>query len=264
MADVEFTIEGSIAVLRLNRPEKLNAITYDMLEAIEEHLREVDANPAIRALVLTGTGRAFSAGTDLGRLESERGARSRSRPESDRTFPPDSPAPWRFTAVRKPTVAAVNGVAVGIGVELPLQCDFRIAGESARFGWVFVHRGLIPDTGAGTWLLSRAVGLQNAAYLVFSGEIISAQRAKEIGFLLEVVPDAELMDRALDLARSVSKGGPSATVEAKRMLYRGLGRDPDTHLSDHRATMQRLFASEDHHEGVRSFIEKRQPAWTGN
>jgi enoyl-CoA hydratase/carnithine racemase len=262
MADVEYTVEGHTAVLRLNRPEKLNAISAAMLDTIRDSVRKAGSDPAVRALVLTGTGRAFSAGTDLQQISTDRPRQETARAfvaARDRTIP----APWLLASIAKPTIAAVNGVAVGVGVELTSQCDFRLAAESARFGWVFVHRGLIPDTGAGTWLLSRLVGLQNAAYLLCSGEIIGARRAQEMGYLLDVVPDETLMDRALELAAAVGKGAPAATGEAKRLLYQGLTRDPFDHLADHIAALDGLFASEDFKEGVRSFLEKRDPRWTG-
>ncbi|MCK9520509.1 MAG: enoyl-CoA hydratase-related protein [Dehalococcoidia bacterium] len=262
LADFEYTVDGKVAVMRFNRPEKLNAITYEMLALIEDAAKQAGSDPAVRSIVLTGVGRAFSAGTDLQQLSSQ--TPSQARAESYASTPdPDRPAPWTFPAIKKPVIAAVNGVAVGLGVEFTLQCDLRIAAESARFGWVFVHRGLVPDTGAGTYLLSQVVGLQNAAQLLFSGEIISAQRAKEIGYVLDVVPDAELMERAMGVAHAVSKGGPLATGQAKRLLYQGLTRDPIDHLKDHTATMSKLFASDDFREGVQSFIEHREPEWKG-
>jgi 2-(1,2-epoxy-1,2-dihydrophenyl)acetyl-CoA isomerase len=260
MPDFDYSLEGSVALMRFNRPEKLNAITYEMLALIEDAIRAAGSDDRVRSVVLTGTGRAFSAGTDLQQLSSQTPTMARVERYAER-LEPDRPAPWTFAAITKPTVCAVNGAAVGLGAEFTLQCDVRIAGEHARFGWVFVHRGLVPDTGAGTWLLPRIVGLQNAARLLYSGEIISAQRAKEIGYVLDVVPDAELLDRAMALAASMSKGGPLATSNVKRQLYQGLVRDPGDHLKDNVETMTRMFASEDFKEGVQAFLEHRDPVW---
>jgi enoyl-CoA hydratase/carnithine racemase len=261
MADVEMTVDSGIAVMRFNRPERTNAITYEMLTQIEEYARRADNDAAVRAVVLTGTGRAFSAGTDLQQLSAQPPATGRAATLGEAYV--DPPAPWTFASIRKPVIGAINGAAVGLGAEFTLQCDLRIAAESARFGWVFVHRGLVPDTAAGTWLLSRIIGLQQAAYLLYSGEIIGASRAKEIGYVLDVVPDAELMDRAMALAHSVSRGSPLAAGEIKRLLYRSLTRDAKEHLKDSTETISRMFASEDFKEGVRAFLEKREPEWTG-
>ena len=262
MADVEYNIVGATAVLRFNRPDHMNAITYEMLEDIERIAREANADDRVRAVVVTGAGRAFSAGTDLQQLSAQPPARGRAESYGE-AYDVDRPAPWTFPSIKKPVIAAINGAAVGLGAEFTLQCDLRIAAESARIGWVFVHRGLVPDTAAGTWLLSRIVGLQEAARLLFSGEIINSARAKEIGYVLEVVPDAELMDRAMALAASVSQGSPLSAAEIKRLLYRGLTRDAMEHVADSTATITRMFASEDFKEGVRAFLEKRPPHWVG-
>lgn len=262
MPDFEYRRDGPIGLMRFNRPEKLNAITYEMLDLIEDAVRSAEADPAVRAVVVTGTGRAFSAGTDLQQLASQTPGRARGEAYAAR-YNASRPAPWTFAALKKPTIAAVNGAAVGLGAEFTLQCDLRLAGESARFGWVFVHRGLVPDTGAGTWLLPRIVGLQNAARLLYSGEIVSAAEAKAIGYVLDVVPDGELQDRALALAHSVARGGPLATGEVKRLLYQGLTREVMDHMKDNSETLNRMFASDDFKEGVQAFIQHREPAWTG-
>jgi enoyl-CoA hydratase/carnithine racemase len=263
VADFEYTVEGTIGLMRFNRPERLNAITYEMLALIEDAVKQAGSDARVRSVVLTGEGRAFSAGTDLNQLQSQAPTAARSGRYAE-AYDPDRPAPWTFLAIKKPVVCAVNGAAVGLGAEFTSQCDIRIAGESARFGWVFVHRGLIPDTGAGTWLLPKLVGPQNAAYLLYSGEIIQAQRAKELGYVLEVVPDAQLRDRAMAVASTVSRGGPLATGHVKRLLFQGLTRDPMDHLKDHVPTLEKMFASADFKEGVAAFLEKRDPDWKGH
>lgn len=262
MPDFDYTIDGAIAVMRFNRPERMNAITYEMLTLIEDAVREAGSDDRVRAVVLTGEGRAFSAGTDLQQLSSQPPPMGRAEALAN-GYGDTVPAPWTFPSIRKPVIAAVNGAAVGLGAEFTLQCDLRIAGESARFGWVFVHRGLVPDTAAGTWLLSRIVGVQNAARLLFSGDIIDAREARRIGYVLDVVPDSELMDRAMALAASVSRGSPLAAAEIKRLLYRGLTRPAMDHIADSTATITRMFQSEDFSEGVRAFLERRDPNWTG-
>jgi len=204
MADVEYRVEGRVGLLRFNRPERMNAITYEMLSSIEEVAREANGDDRVRVVVVTGGGRAFSAGTDLQQLSSQPPPMGRAE-SYGRAYGDETPAPWTFPSIKKPVIAAVNGPAVGLGAEFTLQCDLRIAAESARFGWVFVHRGLVPDTAAGTWLLPRIVGLQQAARLLFTGEIIDARQAEAIGYVLEVVPDGELMDRAMALAEPSRK-----------------------------------------------------------
>jgi enoyl-CoA hydratase/carnithine racemase len=262
MADFEYTIDGNIGLMRFNRPEKLNAISYEMLALIEDATKSAGSDDRVRSIVLTGAGRAFSAGTDLQQLAAQSPTTARGESYASR-YDADMPAPWTFASIKKPVIGAINGAAVGLGAEFTLQCDLRIAGESARFGWVFVHRGLVPDTGAGSWLLPRVVGLQNAALLLYSGEIISAARAKELGYVLEVVPDAALMDRAMALAASCSRGGPLATGHVKRLLYQGLSRDGLAHVKDNTTTLNAMFASEDFKEGVQSFIQHRDPQWKG-
>ena len=259
--DVTLDRRGRVAILTLNRPERLNALTYEMLDLIGDHLETVRTDPEIRALVLTGAGRAFSAGTDLQELSSRDPKDRGSRPP--RKAPEDVPAPWTYANVPVPTVAAINGAGVGLGAEMPLMCDVRIASDRARLGWVFPHRGLVPDAGAGSWLLPRIVGLSRAARILYSGAILDAEQLLALGVVDEVVPGDTLLDRAVAVAEEMSTGSPLAIGEIKRLLYQGLSRDVATHLSDNVATMTRMFQSADHKEGVASFLEKRDPVWTG-
>jgi enoyl-CoA hydratase/carnithine racemase len=262
MADFEYAVDGRIAVMRFNRPERMNAITYEMLGMIEEATHEADSDERVRAVVVTGNGRAFSAGTDLQQLSAQPPVQGRAETLAN-AYNADAPAPWTFARIRKPVIAAVNGAAVGLGAEFTLQCDLRIAGESARFGWVFVHRGLVPDTAAGTWLLSRTIGLQQTVRLLLSGDIIGAQEAQRIGYVLDVVPDDQLIDRAMELAGNVSRGSPLSAAEIKRLLYQGLTRPAKDHIADSTATIGRMFQSADFKEGVQSFLERRDPNWVG-
>ena len=262
MDEIVYRSEPPLAWLVLNRPDKLNAITWEMSEQMHRHVAEARDDPEVRALIVTGEGRAFSSGTDLRQL-AQRAPTAGERPTLRDRYPTDAPAPWLFASLPKPTIAAVNGVAVGLGAELALQCDLRLAAESARFGWVFPHRGLVPDTGAGTWLLPRVVGLSRAAELLYAGEIIDAHEAERLGLVSRVVPDADLHDAAAELGRRTSIGAPLAIAGIKRLLYRGLSRGAYEQLEEHSATIMPLFATEDHREGVRAFLERREPHFVG-
>jgi enoyl-CoA hydratase/carnithine racemase len=168
---------------------------------------------------------------------------------------------WRFNSIPKITIAAINGPTVGLGCEITLHCDIRIAAESARWGEVFVLRGMVPDTGAGTWLLPRIVGLSKALELVCSGEIIDAQEMLRIGLVDRVVPSEKLLPAAKEMAKKFLKASPLAVQMAKQLIYRGLERTALEHLRDNRIALDLITNTEDHTEGVRSFLEKRAPQW---
>lgn len=265
--------DNGVGIITLNRPEKLNALHWGMNQAIAEYCNEIKQDDEVKVVILTGKGRAFCAGTDL-RAEGSTGiaenqgnvptaaardvARYASRPNAlDRLIS------WGMTSIPKPTICAMNGVAVGLGSELTLHCDIRIAAESARWGQVFVLRGWVPDTGAGTYLLPRIVGLSKALELVCSGRIIDAQEMLRIGLVEQVVPDDQLMDKALEMAANLTKGAPLAVRMAKELIYRSLERNIEEHLMANGSAFRMLSASEDHAEGVKAFLEKREPRWKG-
>jgi len=254
--------KDGVGIITLNRPEKLNAITHAMLRRLGELIEEVKKDDEVRVVILTGMGRAFSAGTDISGyvpIMSElvfQFMKQKNSTEYRQSL-------WYFNSIPKPTICAINGAAVGIASEFALHCDIRIAAESARFGQVFVLRGMVPDTGAGTYLLPRIVGLSKACELVFSGEIIDAQEMLRIGLVSQVVPDDQLMTAAMAMAKKMQRGAPLAVQMAKQLMYTGLERTMEAHWEATRYTFQLSCKTEDFVEGITSFFEKREPRWKG-
>lgn len=260
-----YTKENGIGIITFNRSEKLNALTAGMNYRMIEICEEAKSDEEVRALIITGKGRAFSAGTDMspaGREGLSDTERALLRIKARRSLF-DRTTLWTLLSVPKPVICALNGVAVGLGAEFALQCDVRIAAESARWGQVFVMRGWVPDTGAGTYLLTRVVGLSKAMELVCSGEIIDAREMLKIALVTSVVPDDKLMDAALAMAKKMSRGAPLAVRLAKELIYRGLERNIEEHFYANHSAFGTLTDTEDHVEGIRSFLEKREPKWKG-
>ena len=276
MADekILYTKEDGIAIITFNRPEKMNAIDNDMQVDFRQMLADAAADDEVKAIIITGSGRAFSAGTDvsaLGRTQEESDAarqasaerRGRAGEQSTPAIPESSLPNWPIVRIPKPTIAAVNGAAVGMAAEFVALCDIRIASENARFGWVFSMRGLAPDIGAGPYLLPYLVGFSKALELMYSGEIIDAREAERIGLVTKVVPPEELMTAAKEMAAKVSKGAPLALKAVKELTYGSLEWPPNVHLGETHQRFRSTNTSEDCKEGIRSFLEKRAPVWKG-
>jgi len=257
MGFISYESSDGIGTITIDRPEKKNAMTYAMLGELWDALDEGAADAGAKALILTGVPGSFCAGTDLSDLQgTPTGERSGGGERKVR-----GPSP--LMACPKPIVCAIDGPAMGKGAEFTSMCDVRIATPRSKFGWVFVHRGLVPDTGAGTWILPRLIGVQATARLLFSGEIISGEEAASLGYLAALVEPDELQAAARAEAARFAAGSPFAIAETKALLYAGLGRSFDEHVAENRAVMERCFASEDHREGVASFLERRAPNFTG-
>jgi enoyl-CoA hydratase/carnithine racemase len=258
--DVLYEKQDHIGIITLNRPEKMNAMTHEMFDLFENITAEIRKDDDVRAVILTGKGRCFCAGTDLSgdvpqSFETEL-RYMKSKESTTSTY-----SMWFFTSIPKPVICAINGPAVGAGSEYPLQCDIRIAGQSAKWGEIFVRRGLIPDTGAGTLLLPHIVSFSKACELCMSGEIIDADEMLRIGLVHQVVPDDQLMPTAIEIARKFLKAAPLAVKMTKQLMYMGLERSIEHHMEATRYCFHLATQTEDMVEGIKSFLEKRDPVW---
>jgi 2-(1,2-epoxy-1,2-dihydrophenyl)acetyl-CoA isomerase len=248
---------GGVATVTLNRPEARNAIDVRMREELVGAFDELEADETVRAIILTGAGGHFSAGGDVkSMVKRHTAADGRARVESLNRFV------LRLFNFPKPTLAMVDGFAVGAGCNIALGCDLVIASDRARFGEVFAKIGLVPD-GGGTWLLPRLVGLAKAKELVFTADIIDAAEALRIGLVNRVVPAAELEATSRALAARIAAGPPGTLGLAKSLLNRGTSTDLAAALELEAFAQGQAISSEDHAEGVRAFLEKRPPKFLG-
>ncbi len=257
--------EGAIAIVTLNQPEKRNPISgTDTIEALETAMRGLDADLAVRAVILTGAGSAFSSGGDLKTMV---GAKTPLRDplpaQTRRNYKAGiQRLPLLFEALDVPVIAAVNGPAIGAGCDLACMCDVRIAGESAKFAESFVKLGIVPGDG-GAWLLPRIVGFARASELALTGDMLDAQEALACGLVSRVVPDDELLDAARAIAASIAANPPHAVRLTKRLLREGY-RASLANILELSAAMQALgHATADHDEAVDAFLAKRQPRFSG-
>lgn len=257
---IRYDVDDGVATITIDRPEKRNAMTYAVLADFTAAVWRAADDDAARVVIITGAGGAFCAGTDLSELddtpEDERGTRSRSDDERAR-------APWPIVQCPKPVIAAIDGAAVGMGVEFATQADVRIASDRAKLGWIFVKRGLVPDTGAGSFLLPRIVGATEALRLLLSGEVIDAAEAHRIGFVSQVVPPDDLLGAARTEAERYLDASPFAVARTKRLAYQAMAADVAAHVAETGRMLQECFHSEDHAEGVASFLERRPARFTG-
>ena len=263
MADstLRYDLTDQIATITLNRPEAMNALTRELYGELEAAVRRSHSDAEVRCVIITGEGRAFCSGDDvkqimLGEQRDTTTARLRD------VRPRPTPAAAAILECDKPVIAAVNGPAVGWGMDLTLFADIRIASERAKFGELFIKRGLVADLG-GLWRLPSVVGPSKAAELLFTGDVISAEEALKIGLVSTVVPHEELLPTARAMAAKIAANPPIAM----RYMKEGLRRARHAGMEDMGAyigsSLAYLFTTADHREGALSFVERREPVFTG-
>ncbi|HEY8489664.1 MAG TPA: enoyl-CoA hydratase/isomerase family protein [Dehalococcoidia bacterium] len=265
--DIVVSSEDGVGTIRINRPHAMNAGTGQTWAEMNRALDGFERDASVRVVVLTGTGRAFCAGDDVKELFQRRLEGDLPEPdvaaEAEALRRHEPVGLDRLVTYPKPTIAAVNGVAVGYGCDIALMCDFRIAARSARLGEVFIRRGLIPESG-GLLILPLLVGWEKAHELVLTGEIIDAEEACRIGMVGRVVADEELMDATRELAARLMAGAPLAQRMAKEGFRLAREGTLAQFFDYQRKAQELMFRSADHREGVRSFLEKREPNFTGH
>jgi enoyl-CoA hydratase/carnithine racemase len=263
MTDVEVLRELNAGVLTitLNRPDKLNAMTYPMLDRLVAVLDEADRDDDVRAIIFTGAGRAFCAGTDLAGGRETFGASKPDNPDHHRDA--GGILNLRIFEMRKPMIAAINGPATGIGITLTLPCDVRLAATSARMGFVFARRGIAPD-GCSSWFASRAVGLSQALQWFMSGRVFDAAEALRGGLVSEVLAPADLLARAHEIAHQMIDDSSRVSVAiVRRLLWQMAGAaHPREALRLESKALWHMGKGADSKEGVASFFEKRKAEFT--
>lgn len=267
--DILYRVEDGVAVVTLNRPDKLNAWRGEMDRDVRAAMRVANEDPAVKVIVLTGAGKGFCAGADMNMLQGIQAGDTTGR--SGSTFEPwDKTAnenfqkqySW-FPAVQKPIIAAINGAAAGLGLIIALYADIRFAADNAKFTTAFSRRGLVAEHGI-SWLLPRLIGFANAADLLFSARVINAAEAKDVGLVSRVIPAATFQQDVMAYARMLAtEVSPRSLREMKREIWAAQFQTLGQAIEAANADMPPSFKSEDFKEGVAHFVEKRAPRFTG-
>ena len=253
---IRYECQDGIALITLNRPQTMNALNAAVFGELNDALNTLEQNPAVGSLILTGAGKAFVAGADIARMREYSVLAGRQFCLQGQQFMN------RLEDFNKPVIAAVNGFALGGGCELALACDIRIASEQAVFGQPEVNLGIIPGWG-GTQRLSRLIGEGRAKYYIFTGEFIDAAAALRVGLVEKVVPAAELLDAARQVAKTVMSKAPIAVMMAKRAIHLGMDMDLRSGICFESEAYTTSFGAEDRIEGMSAFLEKRSPRFKG-
>jgi len=254
-----YEVKDKIATITLNRPDKLNAFTRAMIERWAWALAEAQRDPEVNVVIVTGAGRAFCAGGDVGRMGE---GTPTPLEHKNHLWEGVHQIPKTLDAMDKPVIAMVNGLAVGAGMGMALQCDVRVASEDAKFATGYVKVGLVPGDGD-AFFLPRLVGIAKALELLWTGDFVEAREAERLGIVNKVVPAGDLRQFTWELARKIADGPQIAIRLTKRLAYQSLKLDLRTHLDLASSHMAVVRDTEDHQEGVHAFKEKRPPKFTG-
>ena len=253
-----FDVSEHVATITLNRPAKMNAWNGLVASELSEALQEANKDRDVRAIVITGAGRAFCAGADLeggGDTFANRDQTGSSSAEEGINTPTIYP-----NEIDKPVIAAINGAAVGIGMTYPMLCDIRLASEGAKMGFVFTRRGMMPELAAHL-IVQRVAGLSNAADLLLSGRIFTAEEAMEMGIVSKTYPKDQLVNAAQEMAKDYVNTAPASVAITKHLLWKGLDSSPKKMMEAEGPSFAWLGNQPDAKEGIMSFLEKRAPAW---
>ena len=257
-----YGVDGAIATVTLNAPQRMNTISGPMLRQLTEALVRANEDREVRVVILTGTGRAFCAGLNLEAQSKGTDNLSVGSGATPTNIDLRNTPPPVLHAMDKPVIAALNGSAAGYGLDLALGADIRIMAQSAKLAASYARRGVLPESG-GTWYLPRMLGWAKAAELIFTGRTLSAPQSLEIDLVNRVVPDAEVLGAAREMALEIAANAPLAIQAAKRMMRMGWNEPFNEHVHHVFLQLLPLMQTEDMKEGIRAFLEKRDPQFKG-
>ena len=258
MADMEFIVTeltGKVGLVKLNRPESYNALNLQLLSELMESLKELDENDDIRAIVITGDKKAFAAGADISAMADATTEEIR-KSEFITTFS-------LIREIRKPIIAAVSGYCLGGGLELAMSCDMILSSTKSKFGQPEINLGIIPGAG-GTQRLTRAVGKVIAMEMILNNRTLKAEEALALGLINAVFPQEEFLEKSISMAQDIAARAPLAIQAAKRAINQAYELNLSKGLDEERNLFYDLFSTQDQKEGMRAFLEKRKPSWTGS
>jgi enoyl-CoA hydratase/carnithine racemase len=262
MSDLLYEVRDGVATITLHRPDRLNAISFAMLEALGERLLEADADDAVRAIILTGAGRGFCSGLDLKDAAAGKGIGGALSGGGASHLGTRELPTVILHQIDTPVLCALNGAAAGYGFDLALGCDMRLMSDAAKLIPAFAKRGIIPESG-GTWYLPRLVGWAKACEIGFIGDDLGPERALALGLVNAVVPAADLMTETRRWADKIAANAPLGVRAMKRLYRHGLGEDFEAHSHHVLMQLMLLFRSQDFQEGMGAFMEKRPARFTG-